>query len=307
MEPRRLADEIRSEGVTVFQTGPSVWSILLDEVQDFPRVRVAITTGEAVAPALAARLVDRGEPCGTFTVRRNHGLGDRAPPRSRGSTRFFRVPGFRSHRRSASQVLARVLDDQLQLVAPGSEGELWIGGEAVARGLLPNPELTQERFRILGTDGGRFYKTGDVVLQDAQGVLHYFGRNDDQIKVRGVRIEPMEVESALLTHPGVSQAAATWFEGSEGSRSIIAGVVPRPHVTPHRLGSARARRPSPHTRDDPGALRLPGRTAPDSQWQGGPQGHPRPRRVAGDGGRGENRVRDDRNGAAPDSHLGNRP
>ncbi|MFO1460844.1 MAG: amino acid adenylation domain-containing protein [Verrucomicrobiota bacterium] len=232
MEPRRLADEIRSEGVTVFQTGPSVWSILLDEVQDFPRVRVAITTGEAVAPALAARLVDRGElvwnlygPTETTVWATGHRLDRAAQPVSSASrvSAPIGVP--------LPKVLARVLDDQLQLVAPGSEGELWIGGEAVARGYCRNPELTRERFRILGTDGGRFYKTGDVVLQDAQGVLHYFGRNDDQIKVRGVRIEPMEVESALLTHPGVSQAAATWFEGSEGSRSIIAGVVPRPHVT----------------------------------------------------------------------------
>ncbi|MBL9176298.1 MAG: amino acid adenylation domain-containing protein [Verrucomicrobiales bacterium] len=232
MEPRRLAEEIRSEGVTVFQTGPSVWSILLDEVPEFPKVRVAITTGEAIPPALALRLADRGErvwnlygPTETTVWATGHRLDRdaRAVPTSSKVSAPIGLP--------LPNLEARVLDEQRQPVAPGVEGELWIGGEGVARGYCRNPQLTQERFQTLGADGGRFYRTGDVVLQDAQGILHYFGRNDDQIKVRGVRIEPMEVESALLSHPGVAQVAATWFEASEGSRSIVAGVVPKPNVT----------------------------------------------------------------------------
>lgn len=229
MEPRRLAEEIRAEGVTVFQTGPSVWTVLLDEVPDFPRVRVAITTGEAIPPALALRLADRGDlvwnlygPTETTVWATGHRL-DRSTRATPTSSKVSAPIG-----RPLPNLEVQVLDDRLQPVGPGKEGELWVGGEALARGYCRNPELTQERFQVLETNGGRLYKTGDVVLQDASGVLHYFGRNDDQIKVRGVRIEPMEVESALLTHPQVSQTAATWFESAAGSRSIVAAVLLKP-------------------------------------------------------------------------------
>ena len=229
MEPRRLAEEIRAEGVTVFQTGPSVWTVLLDEVPDFPKVRVAITTGEAIPPALALRLADRGDlvwnlygPTETTVWATGHRL-DRSTQATPTSSKVSAPIG-----RPLPNLEVQVLNDQRQPVGPGVEGELWVGGEALARGYCRNPELTQERFQILGSNGGRFYKTGDVVLQDAGGVLHYFGRNDDQIKVRGVRIEPMEVESALLTHPQVSQTAATWFESAAGSRSIVAAVLLKP-------------------------------------------------------------------------------
>ena len=73
-------------------------------------------------------------------------------------------------------------------VPTGQEGELWIGGIGVARGYRGQPELTNSRFMTLGHDGQRYYRTGDLVRQDSDGVLHYFGRNDDQIKIRGVRV-----------------------------------------------------------------------------------------------------------------------
>ena len=186
MEPRRLAEEIRSEGVTVFQTGPSVWSILLDEVADFPKVRVAITTrgGDPARTRAPARRPGRSR-LESLRTHGDHGLGHWTPagpgcPSIASSSKVSAPIGL-----APPNVAARVLDEQQQPVAPGVEGELWIGGDAVAWGYCRNPELTWERFQILGATGGRFYRTGDVVLQDAQGVLHYFGRNDDQIKVRG--------------------------------------------------------------------------------------------------------------------------
>ena len=96
--------------------------------------------------------------------------------------------------RPLANVEARVLDEHHMPVPAGTEGELWIGGAGLGRGYCGNEQLTRERFAVLGQDGRRFYRTGDVVVADVNGTLHYFGRCDDQMKVRGVRIEPMEVE-----------------------------------------------------------------------------------------------------------------
>jgi amino acid adenylation domain-containing protein len=230
MQPRQLAAALVDNQITVFQTGPSVWSILLAEVPTFPRLRVAISTGEAISPDLARRLADVGDsvwnlygPTETTVWATGHKLQTgpkEAPSRSKVSAPIGRP---------LPNVTIRILDDQLAVVPAGAEGELWIGGEALARGYCNSESLTRERFVSIGDAAERFYRTGDVVAQDADGTLHYFGRNDDQIKVRGVRIEPMEVESAILKHPQVASAAATWFTTASGSRSIVAAIVGRPN------------------------------------------------------------------------------
>ena len=229
LDPRGLARMIRDHNVTVFQTGPSVWSVLLAELPEFPRLRVAVSTGEAIAPKLARRLAGIGDavwnlygPTETTVWATGHRLERDAvdfPARSSVSAPIGQP---------LANVLVRVLDEHRTPVAPGTQGELWIGGEAVARGYCRDEALTHERFVELGDGSGTWFRTGDVVVQDVGGIIHYFGRNDDQIKVRGVRIEPMEVESAILTHPGVAQAAATWFAGTADARSIAAAVVVRP-------------------------------------------------------------------------------
>jgi amino acid adenylation domain-containing protein len=231
LDPRRLAEEIRGHGVTVFQTGPSVWSVVLAEVADFPRLRVAISTGEAIAPDLARRLVDVGDAAWNLygpTEATVWATGHRLERDATG--RPVRSSVSAPIGRALANVEVRVLDEKGAPVPAGAEGELWIGGAALARGYRGNERLTRERFVAVGDDGRRFYRTGDVVAEDVDGTLHYFGRNDDQIKVRGVRIEPMEVESAILGHPGVTQAAATWFATASSSRSIVAAVVARPDI-----------------------------------------------------------------------------
>jgi len=229
LAPHRLVDVIRKYGVTVFQTGPSVWSVLLDEVPEFPRLRVAVSTGEAIPPDLARRVAGVGDTAWNLygpteatvwtTAHRMEGDASGIPARSSVSEPIGRP---------LANVAVRVLDEHRVPVKHGNEGELWIGGEALARGYRNNEALTRERFVDLGEESGIFYQTGDVVVEDRDGTLHYFGRNDDQIKVRGVRIEPMEVESVILSCPEVLHAAATWFSTASGSRSIVAAVVLRP-------------------------------------------------------------------------------
>ena len=105
-------------------------------------------------------------------------------------------------------------------VAESQPGEIWIGGAQVARGYRGNPELTAARFAD-HPHWGRIYRTGDLARRDGNGLIHFLGRSDGQIKVRGHRIEPGEIEAALLALPAINGAAVGLHDGD-----LIAWVVP---------------------------------------------------------------------------------
>ncbi len=124
---------------------------------------------------------------------------------------------------------AYVVDAAGLLVPPGAAGELWVGGASVARGYLGRPDLTAARFvpdPFGPTPGARLYRTGDRVRWDAAGQLHYLGRVDQQVKLRGYRIEPGEVEAALLAQPGVAEAAVLASAGPAGELRLVAYLAP---------------------------------------------------------------------------------
>ena len=125
-----------------------------------------------------------------------------------------------------------LLDATLEPVPLGVPAEICIGGAGLAQGYLNRAALTAERFiehPLAGTTGigQRLYRTGDLGRLRADGVLEFFSRIDDQVKVRGVRIELGDIEAALMDHPAVSAAAVVCNEGSGGSKRLIAYVVPR--------------------------------------------------------------------------------
>ena len=174
------------------------------------------------------------------------------------------LPGFTAH----------VLDERLHPVADGEPGELHLSGPAVGRGYLNRPELTAQRFRddpFAGTPGVRMYATGDLVRRRPDGQLDFQGRTDDQVKLRGFRIEPGEIEQALLAVDGVVRAAVVVHEtGGDRSRQLVgywtghgpdAGTL-RAHLTrrlpqymvPHALVRLDALPLTPHGKTDRRAL-----------------------------------------------------
>lgn len=218
-----LADVIADHGVTAVQLPPSVIATIAPD--DVPTLRLVMLGGEfcpaetAAAWAGRVRLVNGYGPTeGAITVSAvvvDPDTLDPDVPPSIGRP----LPGTAVH----------VLDGQLTRVPPGAPGELCIGGRGVAAGYAGSPELTAARFvpDPFGDPGSRLYRTGDVVRFRPDGQLEFLGRTDEQVKIRGQRIEPLEVESALRRHPRVRQAVVV-ADRATGSARLVAYVVTGP-------------------------------------------------------------------------------
>ena len=139
--------------------------------------------------------------------------------------------------RPIAQTQVYLLNSQLQLVPIGAPGELYTGGDGVARGYFKQPELTNEYFLpnpFHGDGSARMYRTGDMARYLADGTLEFLGRRDLQVKIRGFRVELGEVEIALLHHPAVQQALVQVRTYPQGDKRLLAYVTTRQTAIPSR-------------------------------------------------------------------------
>jgi len=210
----RLGELVTEAGVTTVQAPPSVLEEILERLPaGLPRV---FSGGEPLSVSLAGRIHRvAGELWNLYgpTETTIWSLAHRVPKGAESMSIGMPVAG----------TTAYVLDEAMEPVPSGVTGELFLGGDGVARGYRGRPGLTAERFvpDPFGR-GGRLYRTGDLVRRLPDGTLEFLGRADDQVKVRGVRIELGEVEAALAAYPGVRRAVAAVRDDAPGGRALVA-------------------------------------------------------------------------------------
>src|SRR5271157_2756535 len=229
---RLLKQLLDQTGATVMQATPTTWRVLLESGwEGNPKLKVLVG-GEALSAELARQLALR---CGSVwnmygptettiwsSVYRVEGKDDRLVPIGKpiANTTFY------------------ILDGNRQAVAEGAQGELYIGGEGLARGYFERDELTAEKFvpdPFSSQPGARMYRTGDVARYRRDGNVEFLGRIDHQVKIRGFRIELGEIEAVLEQHAGVNQAVVVAREDKPGDQRLVAYVVAE---SPHTLTSS---------------------------------------------------------------------
>ncbi|MER6077213.1 non-ribosomal peptide synthase/polyketide synthase [Streptomyces sp. NPDC001833] len=238
-DPAYLAGLIRRERVTTAHFVPSMLRAFLDEptAADCTGLRQVMCSGEALPAPLAARFRD------VLPDTRLHNLY--GPTEASVDVTAREVPADPVAvpiGRPVWNTRTYVLDTGLRPVPPGVAGELYLAGVQLARGYLGRPALTAERFVAdpFGAPGERLYRTGDLARWTGDGELEYLGRTDDQVKLRGVRIEPGEIETVLAAHPSVAHATAVVRDDR-----LVAYVVPAPGATVPAPGAAGPAVPPP--------------------------------------------------------------
>lgn len=225
-DPQRLLEAVAESGVTVLESVPAVIEGILAVPQQRLGLRWLLPTGEALGRELAQRWFERypriplvnaygpAECADDVALHTLIGLEDT----------YSGIPIGKP----TDNNRLYVLDSQLALTPSGVVGELYVGGTGVGRGYAGRPELTAERFvpdPFSSETGGRLYRTGDLARWNDDGVLEYAGRADFQVKIRGQRIEPGEIESCLLACNGIRQAVVAAQHTPHGAQ-LVAYLVP---------------------------------------------------------------------------------
>ncbi|HEU0076634.1 MAG TPA: amino acid adenylation domain-containing protein, partial [Longimicrobiaceae bacterium] len=224
LDPGRFATALRTHGVDVLWLTVGLFNEYAEALQDeWRRLRYLIVGGDALDPRVIGGVLRHGPPA--------HLLNGYGPTETTTFAVTHEVRQVEEGARSIplgrpiSNTRVYLLDRAGEPVPVGVAGELYIGGAGVARGYQGRPGLTAERFvadPFSGEAGARLYRTGDLGRWRADGTIEFLGRTDHQVKVRGFRIEPGEIEARLVEHPGVREAVVVAREDAPGSRRLVA-------------------------------------------------------------------------------------
>lgn len=228
-DPRYLAAVIRERAITTIHFVPSMLDLFLAEPQARAggRLRQVFCSGEALRPETVRAFFERYDPAaGGIKLHNLYGPTEASIDVTFCECGLGDAGGSVPIGRPVANTQIYMLDARRELMPLGAAGELYIGGVQVASGYLNRPELTAERFVANPFGPGTLYRTGDVARFRSDGMIEFLGRVDHQVKIRGHRIEPEEIESALLANPTVGQAAVIASERADGQQHLVAYVVP---------------------------------------------------------------------------------
>jgi amino acid adenylation domain-containing protein len=221
-----LKAKLESGQITTMQATPATWRLLVEAGWEGKQRLKILCGGEALPRELANELQRRAS-----AVWNMYGPTETTIWSAVG--RLAETEGPVLLGEPIANTRLYVLDDALQLVPIGVAGELYIGGEGLARGYHGRAALTAERFvpdPYARAAGARMYRTGDLVRRQADGRLEFLGRLDHQVKIRGFRIETGEIESLLRQHPAVRDTVVVIREDS-GEKRLVAYVLFQPNET----------------------------------------------------------------------------
>ena len=219
----RLIELLRESEATVMQATPATWRLLLQAGWEGNRLLKILCGGEVLPRDLVAPLLER---CKEF-------WNLYGPTETTIWSTVYQVKSKEDPiliGRPIANTQLYILDNSLQPTPVGVTGELHIGGDGLARGYLNRPELTAEKFiphPFSEDPNSRIYKTGDLARYRADGAIECLGRTDSQVKVRGFRVEPGEIETLLNRHPSIHQSAVVVRSDPLGWNRLEAYIVPK--------------------------------------------------------------------------------
>lgn len=222
-----LGREIRERGVTTLWLTSGLFNLMVEQqLEDLRSVRQLLAGGDVLSPRHVRLVLEKLPEC-----RLINGYG---PTENTTFTCCYTVE--HGHRIEDSIPIGRpiantqvyILDGEMNPVAPGQTGELYAGGDGVARGYLNDSAVTAEKFLpdpFADDPAARLYRTGDLGRWREDGVIEFMGRIDNQVKISGHRVEPEEVETVLRMNPGLSQVCVAPDAGRHGTKRLIAYYV----------------------------------------------------------------------------------
>ncbi len=229
-EPETIAEEIQREKVSIIHFVPSMLTLFLEYIDTYgslksvDSIRRVSCSGEAILTDHVNKFKNVMNKNRRVELYNLYG-----PTEATVEVSFFDCLDNRHDfvpiGKAIDNVELYVLDEHGEILPPGSSGELFIGGVCLARGYFNRPELTDEKFKVNSTLGKRLYSTGDLATYLDDGNIKYLGRIDNQVKIRGNRVELGEIESCLLSFNGILEAAVTAPIDENGNAYLGAYIV----------------------------------------------------------------------------------